>query len=53
MKARDTDLEPEKDAVQTKKPYTPPSLTVHGRIESITAAGGISGTDVPVGSTLI
>jgi len=36
-----------------KKPYTSPRLTIHGRIEEITVAGGLSGTDVPIGSMLI
>ena len=36
-----------------KKPYASPRLTIHGRIEEITAAGGVTGVDVPVGSMLI
>ena len=53
MKPREADLEPETDVAQAKKPYTTPSLTVHGGIERITQAGGISGTDGPIGSTVI
>jgi len=36
-----------------KKSYSPPRLTVHGRIEEITAAGGVTPADGLVGSQLI
>jgi len=35
-----------------KKPYISPRLTIHGRIEEITALGGTKGTDLPIGSML-
>ena len=53
MKPGHADLESKENLEQAKKPYTTPTLTEHGDIESITGAGGVSGTDVPVGSTLI
>lgn len=36
-----------------KKPYISPRLTIHGRIEEITALGGTKGTDLPIGSILM
>ena len=53
MKPSHADLESEKNVERGKRPYTTPTLTEHGDIETITGAGGLSGTDVPVGSTLI
>ena len=53
MKGREADVEPKKDVEQAKKSYTTPSLTAHGGIESITQGGGTSGTDGPIGSTII
>jgi len=36
-----------------KKPHSPPRLTVHGRIDEITAAAGATGADGLAGSQLI
>jgi hypothetical protein len=36
-----------------RKPYRPPRLVVHGRIEEITAAGGATGSDGLAGSSLV
>ena len=35
-----------------RKPYSPPKLVVHGRIEEITAAGGLTNSDGVLGSSL-
>ena len=36
-----------------KKPYSAPSLTVHGRIEEITAAAGATHSDGVLGSQIV
>jgi hypothetical protein len=35
-----------------RKPYHPPRLIVHGRIEEITAAAGFTNSDGVIGSSL-
>jgi len=53
---RDDDQAPQSKQVPSgggrRKPYTAPTLTLHGPVETITGTIGLNPGDVPLGSTM-